>query len=801
MHQSKILLVLLCCLYTTINSGQIKLDSIGQVLVKKNEYFGLERELIHIHTNKTLYLTNEAIWFKAYIVDNLNHKPFTVTKNLYVTLYDQNGFKIDHKLYLASNGYADGAFIIPKDLNTGNYILMASTAHQDNFKEDERYYQKITIKNVSQPIRSEIIEEQQKTYDIQILPEGGNLLAGIMNTCGVKIIDQKGLGVQEVNAKLFSQNSKDPITEFKLNKFGMGKFSFNPSPNEQYYVISTIGNVAIKTAVPKPKRKGVLLTSNLHPSKPLLMVALHTNEATLPTIKNKPFHILIHQYQKTTGLSVSYTDETSTMKLAISLEDLPYGTNTISLFDEAYNPISERLIFNDIPNKRITSSEEIKSIRKKDSIVTSFRLKSNNGFVKNASVSVSVLPVETIANTNNESIINSLYLQPFIQSHVENPGYYFQNVTKRKKYDLDLLLLTQGWSKYDWNSIFRNNTLPRVAHEDGLKLKGAVNKTNTENAKLFIHSKENDFLEIIPSTKNKPLTHFSFDNIILKDSSKVHFAIIDKKNQVLNANVKTRLESFKPIIFNREILNINTASSNQNNAMNSASNWSINESFFKEGEQLEKVVITKKLNKNRGAYWATPHEAYIPEDMRESRSVLNYLNLRRIRIAINNASYGVKQGNILDFDSVFQKEYIKGIQRFGFFVNGVKTSPQIASAIPLKEVVAFYLFEAVGGGGSISVYWYPQAKDQTPLDALIITDGYQPKKHFYTPKYESYDSLFFKQYGAIGWTPTVKRNINNEYEFSFKNTLAHEAKLFIEGIDPDGNLISEIKIIQIPNMP
>jgi len=82
MHQSKTVLLLLFCLFTTISIGQIKLNSIGQVLVKKNEYFGLEREIIHIHTNKTFYIANETIWFKAYIVNNLNHTPFSVTKNL-----------------------------------------------------------------------------------------------------------------------------------------------------------------------------------------------------------------------------------------------------------------------------------------------------------------------------------------------------------------------------------------------------------------------------------------------------------------------------------------------------------------------------------------------------------------------------------------------------------------------------------------------------------------------------------------------------------------------------------------------
>jgi len=137
-----------------------------------------------------------------------------------------------------------------------------------------------------------------------------------------------------------------------------------------------------------------------------------------------------------------------------------------------------------------------------------------------------------------------------------------------------------------------------------------------------------------------------------------------------------------------------------------------------------------------------------------------------------------------------------GIQSFVFLVNGVKTEPYTASIINLEDVNGIYLY-----GSAIAVSWSPSLEKKKPLDSLIVTDGYQAKKRFYTPKYQSFDSLFFKQYGTVGWTPTLKKNINNEHEFSFKNTLAQEAKIFIEGIDQDGNLISEIKIIQIPNTP
>ncbi|MHA7056348.1 hypothetical protein ACWGOQ_0003955 [Aquimarina sp. M1] len=800
MHKSKITLVLFFCFYTIIGLGQIKPNTIEQVLVKKNQYFNIEREIIHLHTNKTTYTTNEEIWFKAYIISNLHHKPFTATKNLYLTLYNELGDKIDHKLYLTEKGVADGAFTLPKDLFSGDYILMASTAHQNNFKEDERFYKKINIQNNSQPNITETPDQPQKYYDIQILPEGGNLLEGTINTCGIKIINQQGAGVQEVNSKLYKQGSKNPVTTVYLNRFGMGKFSFTPLPDENYYVISNIGDTEIITDVPNAQKRGVLLKSSFHPTKPLLIVELITNGNTLPTIRNKEFHILIHQYQKTIGLSASFTGEAKDIKLAAPLENLNYGTNTISLFDEKYNPISERLIFNDIPYKSITS-EIVKINSKKDSVHTSFRLKSENNKIDHTSISVSILPTETIANDNSGCIINSIYLQPFVKGYVENSGYYFQNSTKRKKHELDVLLLTQGWSKYDWKSIFNGHNLPPIRHEEGITLKGAINITNTVNGKLLVNSRKNQFTEIISSRQDMPLRIFELENLVFQDSTKVHFALINDKNKVSNANVKASIKSFKPSTYNEKAFTIaSTPVQNYFSEINSAE-IDPNQKLFKSTEQLETVVVTGKKYANKGLYWLNQDASYVPEDMRLTSNLMNYLNTKHFNVIRVNTSFSTERTFTGLFDAVFGREYRGGFKTYPFIVNGALTHPELANQIRLKDASKIYIRDRAGTSPLILVYWSPNANNRSPVNSFVVTNGFQAPKKFYMPKYQSYDSLFFKQYGILGWVPNIQRNTNDEYEFSFKNALMQEARIFIEGMDQDGNLISEVKVLSIPTIP
>ena len=779
-------------------TAQDGIDSIQGIIRKKNKYFNIQREVIHLHLNKTTYTSDEEIWFKAYIVDNLDKKPFDTTTNLYVTLYDQNGLKIEEKLYYASRGFADGNFKIPENLQSGNYTLMASTAHQENFLEDEKFYQKIFVKNLSE---EKLIPdtELEPQFDIQILPEGGHLVESISNICGVKIVDIKGSGVKNVSCQLFSSSSKKPLTKFKLNDFGMGKFTFYPSSNETYYILSKIGKKEFKTVISKAKKTGILIQSSLHSTMPMLIIELSTNKPTINAVKNKNLYILIHQYHKTKALVTSFTDQSQTLKMVIPLKDLPYGTNTVTLFDHNYNPISERLVFNHY-NERIFYSEFIKNITSNDSITTSLRITPQKKDLDSINLSVSILPIGTISNNRHSSIISSIYLEPFLKSRIENAKYYFQNIDKRKKFDLDLLLLTQGWSKYEWNHILNERNSLYVNHEYGLTLNGAINTIDTENSMLYVSSQKNGLRDIISAEKEKPLKNFSLQNLFLLDSSKIDFVLVNKKGLTKKANIKTSLISHRTKELSKKACEVATLYNYSNYLIN---NFDLkkDDSFFDSSEKLDTVMI-KTSYYNQPDYWASQFKAYIPEHMKTSGNVLSYLRTKRFQIVRNNySSFGTSKIYTLSYDEIFYKESVRGSLTYRFMVNGISQPPSMARSILLKDVKALYIFGDIGTSSPqlISVSWIPPGNKSDHTDSYYTKGGFQVKKQFYTPKYESFESIFFNKYGAIGWVPNITIKGNQEFEIKYKNTGKEEVLFLIEGIDNKGNLISEIKNIKTIN--
>src|SRR5690606_12075712 len=107
------------------------------------------------------------------------------------------------------------------------------------------------------------------------------------------------------------------------------------------------------------------------------------------------------------------------------------------------------------------------------------------------SMSISVLPAGTISYDQRNNIFSAFYIEPYIKGDLEDGGYYFSEEVdaRRRDYDLDLLLLTQGWSKYSWNNIFNKTPAEHYAHEHGFTLTGNITKRNPKTDKtLFISS-------------------------------------------------------------------------------------------------------------------------------------------------------------------------------------------------------------------------------------------------------------------------------------------------------------------------
>lgn len=103
------------------------------------------RERLYLQTDKPLYLAGEFLWLKIISTDT-EGKPITLSKVGYVELLDEATSRIQAKIEIKS-GVGEGSLLLPVDLPTGNYRLVAYTQYMQNEGENVYFNKIIPIVN------------------------------------------------------------------------------------------------------------------------------------------------------------------------------------------------------------------------------------------------------------------------------------------------------------------------------------------------------------------------------------------------------------------------------------------------------------------------------------------------------------------------------------------------------------------------------------------------------------------------------------------------------------------------------
>jgi hypothetical protein len=97
-------LILPLLLFTLFLPNQTSAQATKKEQIAKalDDYFHLERENIHVHFDKKVFLTSEKVWFKGYVFHRKMNMPFFATTNIYASLIDSDGNLIETQLLYGS---------------------------------------------------------------------------------------------------------------------------------------------------------------------------------------------------------------------------------------------------------------------------------------------------------------------------------------------------------------------------------------------------------------------------------------------------------------------------------------------------------------------------------------------------------------------------------------------------------------------------------------------------------------------------------------------------------------------------
>ncbi|WP_297797003.1 hypothetical protein [uncultured Eudoraea sp.] len=743
-------------------------NSSRQYLETKHEaFFEPDRENIHLHLNKTIFFQEEHVWFSAYVYDQNSQSPSLQTTNLYVCLYDKEGNEVRRNLLYIEGGVGHGDFKIDSSLTSGIYYIKAYTNWMKNFRHKDCFIQQIEVLPQAPEMA---LPDNTDEFDVQLLPEGGYILENTNGIVGFKVVDVKGAGQKILSASLINSDGITILENIHNNHLGFGKFAHFQEGQRQYKLRILLENEKIiESILPRPQSEGILIMSNnLDPKR--LLLSISTNERTLNSNKGELFFVAFHQ--NTSLLVEEFILNEKDLVFSFDKAKLPFGVNTLTLFDDKLNVIASRLFFNewaiDIPEVVIEMKEE--TARDSVELAAIIKIIDTTTFT----LSASILPEGTEANQPNNSIYSSFWLMPYLRNPIEEPSYYFNGYNRLKLYELDLMLLVQGWGRYDWKTIFKDVFEQNFEYEQGISIKGkALNADLSKEDSLWVNDgspMEFYFLDL----NNKK--EFTKGGLILYKNDSLAMALIDRKGKLRAPEVEL---SYVPRLV-KENLNF--------------SHIRDYPLIFKSKLTETAVHPLKLLDNTIQLDEVTVVERKLPRrDIKKYGSLIGYLRKLGFQAMIETDAFG------------FTKLAVKaparssgGTMNIPLSLNGFPTDGSDLVGKPLSAIQVIAYDEAKRGYLSFTStgkYVDPDAPKR--YIKKLITNGFTKPNKYYEPKYSDYDSTVFQQYGTVNWQPAMLTNDKNQVDFSFPKQEQPKVKVYIEGMSTDGKLLSTVKTVQL----
>ncbi|MCA0131412.1 hypothetical protein [Winogradskyella alexanderae] len=777
--------------FSLYNNAQNNTD----IFESYEEYIDAPREVVYLHLNKSTYVKGENIGFTAYVLDKKEKTPSMLTTNLYVSISDKNNNEIKQKLVKVTNGVASNIIKVDSLFSSGIYNVKAYTNYMRNFNEPNYYTEAIRIidPEVDTYIENPLVEND---IDAQFLPESGHLLHGIVNNVGVVIKDSQGFGLANISGEVVDAND-EVISTFKTNELGISKFPLMADIANTYKVNIKYANEDFSFPLGHVvKKNGVVISVKRLKTK--LFASIITNKETLNLVKNKRYTLMLHNGDGYEIMDIYFTDNTTVTK-SIEYANIPTGTNIITLFNEYDQPIAERLFFNYNGIDTIRSTD-IAATRQGDSIAVKLNFKGVDPNQFN-NISISALPNETKAYNRHHNILSQTFLQPYLKGAVEYGKYYFENVDEKKRYDLDNLLLTQGWSSFDWNNLFLPEKLP-YAFEQGISVKANVNNPDHREDTFILHHFNNNEPRYKKLTDGN--TSFIFENIFPDETNKLLISRLKKDDKMVPAQLYLQSVPSKVPYLNLKLKPLEPKSSYK--IAERLKVVAPKTQILDEVQQLDEVVVTSKLDEIRIRTQKLSEHRHGQVKVVTESDKLTFLYLEDW-LEANRVNVFWAPDTGLAFSIQGSGGSVSGGGGpLVYFNDFPLTSTEFLYKFPLAEVDYVEINRrgigegARGGNGVLRIYASYKSmfsnNDKKTSQKFEIPLTFASNKKFYVPKYQYYNDAFFKGYGTIDWKPEL--SVNSEGNISFKIKEPQVLiTLFIEGLANDGSFIVEEKTISL----
>ncbi|WP_140936774.1 TonB-dependent receptor plug domain-containing protein [Sphingobacterium lumbrici] len=686
-------------------------------------------------------------------------------------------------------------------LHEGKVVDKGRTASDEaglsTIKVDKKYKApllKLRFENMEKMNVTKLIKAsaEQQDNNLQIFPEGGKLLANVVNNIGIKAIRPNGLGIK---AKLVVLAGVDTVLSVETNELGMGASSLFVRENDVFKAFAEFADGSkSEVSVPSIEKSGYsLLVNSLNSRNVYAQLNVSPD-----LIDQKEMYFVVQHLGQVYFVSKQKLTK-SELVYAVDKDKLPTGVVTISILNDQFMPVVERAFFSYKPENilpmEITLDKESYGSREK--VDVNLNVGTEGDSIRFAALSASVVDLSKIKDEYSvaPNILSTLLLSSDLKGFIENPGYYFNNEVNTA--DLDFLMLTQGWRSMDWRDSEIAAT-HKFEPEKSLKIAGYTRKLGRKaaepKASVQLISTKNfmDFIDTLSADDG----YFEFDELMFPDSIKF---LISAKNEKGKNNIDIEINAQE-----KSVISANRNVALERYDINDFYKDEINNSkqFFAELERnglmeraidIEEVVVRAK--KRRAAENSSnlngsgnADQIISAEELSTCASLEMCLVGRLMGVTFINGIPHNTRGN-LPMQVVLDGMYIEADQ-----ISMINVS-DIESVEVLRNVNYTAIYGSYGSNGLLIITSKTGAsamRRYTPKGIVTIQpQGIHVNRTFYKPVYDVSDETKFNRdlRTTIHWEPIMVADKDGQTSFQFFTSDGKGKYLMvIEGIDFGGRV-------------
>ncbi|MDR2040543.1 MAG: TonB-dependent receptor plug domain-containing protein [Bacteroidales bacterium] len=622
-------------------------------------------------------------------------------------------------------------------------------------------------------------------FDVTFFPEGGNLISSVSNRVAFKSLKSNG-APEDVTGTVMDEQGNN-IGEFSSDFRGTGSFTLIPEKGKAYRVVcKNEKGISKEFKLPEVHEFGYSLACSWVRNR------LYVSVLKPKGISHDPVYILAH----TRGI-VHYAAQWDLAKefVLFPKESFPSGVLHVLLLDRQLQPISERLVFVDNDDQAITHYQTDKANYADRSLVQNtitFTDHDENPMM--GTFSVSVTDDREVVPDSSFNILTTLLLTSDLRGNIENPGFYFRkNNTSARA--LDLLMLTQGWRRYDISRMIKGDLVrPTSFLEKGPEISGTV--------KSVLGGKPAENIKLTMMTISEK--HNCFDNAVSDKDGRFYFhncELPDSVTYMVQAHSESKLKRYEVLIDKetfpkREIPLAPPTESIKNEVFlkyaDKAEEKYISENGMRIIHLEEVEIVAQKKPPRKSTYYSQADNTLTEEDLGKFPATNIYSILMRLGVyGSNSTNISIRnQGTpLLIIDDV-----ITDIEMLDYIV-----VDDVAQVDILKNAGTTAMFGSQGANGAIAIHTKDGNITKAPKKSFHINSirplGYQSPVEFYAPKYDTPKEKNNPKPDlrtTIHWQPDVHTDSTGIASFSFYTADAQTTyTVIMEGLTAEGKIIRQ----------